>query len=318
MPITLRVAIEDDAPAVTAIINDGASEPTSEELVRLRLHAALTGGARASVTRMVATDAAGRVTGYGHAVREDWMEPGLFWVHIAVAPDARRLGAGSALFEALREWASARGALSFRGEAYDSQPASYAFARYCGFHIERHIFESTLDLTTFDETPFTPALNSVRASGIRFLTMAEAGDTGEARRAMWEVERAVAHDIPGGSEFEVMPFETFVTRIYDTPSYDPALLFIAADGVTWIGLARGQLPEVSDGLYNGVTGVLPAWRNRGIALALKLLLIRAAIQRGAPYMRTNNDSENAPMLAVNRKLGYQPEPGYARILLNLR
>jgi hypothetical protein len=34
-------------------------------------------------------------------------------------------------------------------------------------------------------------------------------------------------------------------------------------------------------------------------------------------MRTNNDSENAPMLAVNRKLGYRPEPGYARIWLDL-
>src|SRR5215475_279324 len=131
MPITLRVAAEDDAPAVTAIINDCASEPTSEELVRQRLHAALTGASAASVTRIVATDATGRVAGYGHALREDWMELGLFWIHIAVAPNARRQGIGRALFETLREWARSRGALSFRGEAYDSQPASYTFARRC-------------------------------------------------------------------------------------------------------------------------------------------------------------------------------------------
>jgi hypothetical protein len=29
---------------------------------------------------------------------------------------------------------------------------------------------------------------------------------------------------------------------------------------------------------------------------------------GARYPRTNNDSQNAPMLVVNRKLGYRPEP----------
>jgi hypothetical protein len=29
-------------------------------------------------------------------------------------------------------------------------------------------------------------------------------------------------------------------------------------------------------------------------------------------MRTNNDSKNEPMLAVNRKVGYKPEPGYLR------
>jgi GNAT superfamily N-acetyltransferase len=262
MPIALRVALEDDALAVTALVNDGASEPTSEELVRQRLHAALIGGADVSITRVVATDAAGRVTGYGHALREDWMETGLFWVHIAVAPDARRLGIGSALFETLREWAMARGALSFRGEAYDDRPASYAFARRYGFQIERHIFESTLDLRAFDETTFSPALDSARVAGIRFLTMAEAGDTEEARRAIWELQRTIAQDIPGGFEVEDMPFETFVRRIRDVPGYDPALLFIAADGATWVGLARGQLPDVSDSLYNGITGVLPAWRNR--------------------------------------------------------
>ena len=60
-----------------------------------------------------------------------------------------------------------------------------------------------------------------------------------------------------------------------------------------------------------------AWRGRGIALALKLLAIRAARRYGARYLRTNNDSENAPMLAVNRKLGYQPAPGYYRMSARL-
>jgi len=27
-------------------------------------------------------------------------------------------------------------------------------------------------------------------------------------------------------------------------------------------------------------------------------------------MRTHNDSQNGPMLAVNRMLGYRPEPGF--------
>jgi hypothetical protein len=32
------------------------------------------------------------------------------------------------------------------------------------------------------------------------------------------------------------------------------------------------------------------------------------------FVRTDNDSKNAPMLAVNRKLGYKPEPGYYRLV----
>jgi hypothetical protein len=33
-------------------------------------------------------------------------------------------------------------------------------------------------------------------------------------------------------------------------------------------------------------------------------------------IHTNNDSENVPMLAVNRKLGYGPEPRYYWVARN--
>jgi hypothetical protein len=47
---------------------------------------------------------------------------------------------------------------------------------------------------------------------------------------------------------------------------------------------------------------------------LKLQTILLAKQKGIRYVRTDNDSKNAPMLAINRKLGYKPEPGYYRLL----
>jgi hypothetical protein len=55
--------------------------------------------------------------------------------------------------------------------------------------------------------------------------------------------------------------------------------------------------------------------------ALKLLAIRCARRcarrYGAVYIRTHNDSENAPILAINRKLGYQPRPGLYQYALTL-
>ncbi len=109
------------------------------------------------------------------------------------------------------------------------------------------------------------------------------------------------------------PFEAFTQRIFGAAGYRPELQYIAADGDTWVGLALTQPTPETNSLYNNITGVLPAWRGRGIAQTLKLLVIRAAIGRGVAYLRTNNDSENAPMLAINRKLGYRPEPGYYRM-----
>ncbi len=62
-----------------------------------------------------------------------------------------------------------------------------------------------------------------------------------------------------------------------------------------------------------MTGVVASYRGRKIALALKLLAIRYAWSHGAKTIRTHNDSLNAPMLAINRKLGYQPQSGKYRL-----
>ncbi len=70
-------------------------------------------------------------------------------------------------------------------------------------------------------------------------------------------------------------------------------------------------------MYNMMTGVLTAYRGQEIAQALKRLAIDYAHRAGAVTIRTNNDFRNAPMLAINRKLGYQPEPGWIRLRGNL-
>jgi GNAT superfamily N-acetyltransferase len=127
------------------------------------------------------------------------------------------------------------------------------------------------------------------------------------------VESSTARDVPGYAEAAVRPFTSFNEQVCEAPGYRPDCQIIALDCEVWVGLARLDPTEATEAMYNAITGVLPGYRGRGIALALKLLAIRAARQSGVRYLRTNNDAENAPMLAVNRKLGYRPEPGYYRM-----
>jgi RimJ/RimL family protein N-acetyltransferase len=54
------------------------------------------------------------------------------------------------------------------------------------------------------------------------------------------------------------------------------------------------------------TGTMPGYRGRGLALAVKLGSIHWAAERGVTSMVTRNDDVNAPMLAINRRLGYRP------------
>ena len=54
------------------------------------------------------------------------------------------------------------------------------------------------------------------------------------------------------------------------------------------------------------TGARAAYRGRGHALAAKLASIEWAASNGVTKMVTYNDATNAPMLAINRRLGYRP------------
>lgn len=312
--VRLRDSIPADAEVVTEIINRDQPEPLGVEQVRERLREPATSP---NVWRLVAETDAGQIVGYGHALRDAWMEPGLFWTNVAVAHAERRQGIGSMIHTALLDWVRQRDATTLLTSAYDHLPQSVQFAEHHGYYIERHIYESILDLSAFDERPLRGALDTAQQAGIHFTTMADFDDALEARRKLWEVESIIVRDIPGFNASSMRPFEAFNEQVCEAPGYRADWQIIALDGETWVGLARLDPTEATEAMYNAITGVLPAYRGHGIALALKVLSIRAARQHGARYLRTNNDSQNAPMRAVNRKLGYQPEPGYYRMRAHL-
>ena len=195
-------------------------------------------------------------------------------------------------------------------------PASLAFAEKRGYTVERHIFESRLNLADFDEAPFVGALERAQADGVRFFSMADLGDTEAAQCRLHEVNRRATLDTPGQNH-TFAPFEEWRRFVCQAYWYRLEGQIVAAVGdaddlmaLDWIGMgAVGYFPDTNS-MYHMITGVDRPYRGRGLATALKLLAIRCAKRYNAVYLRTNNDSENAPMLAINRKLGFQPLPGY--------
>jgi GNAT superfamily N-acetyltransferase len=315
MPFSLRPLVAADAPRIAELINRDSPEPASVDEVRERIVGQAQPGR--VILRLGAEDATGALAGYGHAIRDAYMAPGLFWAHVVVDPTARRQGAGSQIHAAVRSFAREHGATRLRGEIRDHLPEGMAFAQAMGYAVERHIFESTLRVAAFDERPFLAALEAASAQGISFFSLAEVGDTRAARERLWELERTVTLDIPGGSEASIRPFVVWERQVIESGHYLAEGQLVAAHEDDWVGLAALLDYPESGTMYHGVTGVLPAYRGKGLATALKLLAIRLARARGVRILRTNNDAENAQMLAVNRKLGYQPEPGYYRLVAYL-
>ena len=141
-------------------------------------------------------------------------------------------------------------------------------------------------------------------SGIVLTTLAEE-DNEANRRKLWELSNLTRHDVPH-DVIEDQPFEIF-TDLLDRPEALPGCLLIARQGDRYVGfsLLVHQTPERA---LTGMTGVHRDFRNRGIALAMKVRSARLARNRGYKAMRTFNHVNNPAMLAVNTRLGYAPLP----------
>jgi GNAT superfamily N-acetyltransferase len=299
-----------DFPGIAAVISDSEPEPFSPEQVQDWFERMPPG----RVTyRSVAVDERGEVIGYGAAVHESYHPAGHFYTWVVVHHKHRGQGIGAALFADAQRFLLTQGAASLQSEVRENCPAGLQFASQRGFRIDRHLFESTLDLEAFDETPFHTVTLVLETAGIRFRSYADFPDTTENRLRLHHLNAVTTVDVPGLNE-PFMAFEDFCQAVFGGSWYRPEGVRIAVAGEEWVGVCTLELLPKSRGAYNLFTGVLPAYRERKIALALKLDAIRYARAHGAAYIRTNNDSMNAPMLAVNRKLGYQRQPGKYKLV----
>jgi RimJ/RimL family protein N-acetyltransferase len=253
------------------------------------------------------------VAGFAFVQHGSWLPEGRYWLWQTTDGAWRRQGIGAALYRKALATALEQGATTLASRVRDDDPASLAFAERRGFSIDRHLFESVIDLLAFDDTPFGGVIDAVEASGIRFRTLADLGNTREALYRLWELNYRVVLDDPA-STGTFTSFDDFSAMVAQASWFDPAGQILAVDGDAFVGLgAIGYFPQ-SQSASNMITGVDSAYRGRHIAQALKLLGIRYAKARGALTIRTDNDSQNAPMLAINRKLGYRPEPGIYRLI----
>ena len=245
------------------------------------------------------------------------MRPGHFWIQVIVDPEWRSRGIGSMLFDSALRFAQSRNASALESVVRDDDSQSLHFAEGRGYQIERHSFDSALDLIAFDEAKFSDELERVKSAGFCFFSLAEAGSLSEElKRKLYELNRITALDNPGNHR--TFPgYESFSKNVFDASWFRADTQLLAAHGDHWVGMSAIAFYPEDNHAFNAFTGVLPEYRGRGLATVLKLHAIRLAQQLGVRYIRTNNDSQNAPMLAVNHKLGYKPEPGSYQLICKL-
>ena len=83
---------------------------------------------------------------------------------------------------------------------------------------------------------------------------------------------------------------------------------------TWAAMSAITVMKGCDYAYNLHTGVDRRYRGRKLGQAVKsLALCYARDQLGVDKVRTNHNADNAPMIAIDRKLGYVQIPGTCRM-----
>ena len=305
LALHLRFPEKQDLPAIAALLSEFNQEATTVTDVQAGW---ANRAPESRVWRRVAVTAAGEVRGYASGLNQPWHPAGQYALTLVVDPAQRRQGVGRQLAGELLAWTAAEAATRLNVHARDDDPAALAFARLCGFRVAFHSFTSALTVSDFDEALHLPVLKRVEGAGIRFSTLAAEGQTEENKHALYELNRVAGLDVPD-SDGTFPPYEFFETQVYSASWFDPAGQVLALDGEQYVGLGALGVNAESGVGSNAFTGVHPDYRGRGLATALKLLVVQEARRRGVRVIETGNNSLNAPILAINRKFGYRPRPG---------
>jgi GNAT superfamily N-acetyltransferase len=241
----------------------------------------------------------------GYAGRNVFTSSGRFRINLRVRHEFRRKGIATALYERLVPYALAHGAQSLTAMVHEHNLLLVErwLEREDYREVER-MRPSELRLEGFEFARFTGAEGRLAQDGIVLTTLAEE-DGAANRRKLWELSNLTRHDIPHDA-IEDQPFEIF-TDLLDRPDALRDCLVIARQGDRYIGFSL-LVHQTPDRALTGMTGVHRDFRNRGIALAMKVRSIRLARERGYTAMRTFNHVNNPAMLAVNTRLGYMPLP----------
>ncbi|MFT2721462.1 GNAT family N-acetyltransferase [Deinococcus sp. A31D244] len=250
--------------------------------------------------------------------------PGAFHPHrygldLAVAPHAQGRGVGGALWQALHADLRGRGAESARLLAREDHPVAPGFLTRRGFVGDRRYFMSTLSVPDFDAAPYAALEDRVQSRGVRIRTLADlrAADTPDLVGRLHALMSDVRQDVPRAEPATPLSRQVFEDGVLGDPGLLPDTYLIAEVGGDWIGQTVCFRSGASPDLLTGLTGVTRSWRGQGVATALKLAAIRAARTLGAPTIRTDNASDNAPMLAINDRLGFVRDPASVSYMIRL-
>jgi GNAT superfamily N-acetyltransferase len=288
-----------DAPRAAALLRELLPMSTTAERLVHRMHSR---PERAQHRAWVAEEE-GEIVGWGQGRLEwaaDVTDVGAVWV--CVRPDRRRRGLGTALWERAESHLRSHGARELFTYVGDD-PAGEHFVVGRGFEQAREDSLSALDPRTADTSSLAGLESALGARGLRAVPLSHVLDR---PRELHELFVRVLADVPADHAATNMTYEAFVHRTLEDPELDREASYVVLDHDRPVAFAWLIVDREGRRAQSEMTGTLPDYRRRGLARLAKLATIRWCAEHGIERLLTGNDTTNAPMLALNRELGYRP------------
>ncbi|MEU6668935.1 GNAT family N-acetyltransferase [Streptomyces sp. NPDC046727] len=225
----------------------------------------------------------------------DSRDPGQGALNIYVRPDRTHRGAGRLLAEAAEEYLTGLGATKLFAWALD-EPANRAFAERRGYRLGRSAHFLRLDLAHGTLPPLLEV-----PPGVELRTAADFADD---PRPLFELDAETTLDEPSDVDFAFTDYDVWLAENWNHPLLDRELTVAAC--VDGRPVAFTVAYTDGDGRYStAMTGTARAHRGRGLAKLAKIHSLHRARAAGITEAFTGNDTGNAPMIAVNKWLGYE-------------
>ena len=242
------------------------------------------------------------VAGCASAVRSDL--PGRTYMGNVVLPEYRRRGLGRALLERVVVAARAHGSDALAVGVEEGDEAGERFAARFGLCEVLRELEISRPVGPGEPDPTPP-------EGIVLVQLANQPDL---CLGAYSVACEALRQMPLHAPLELPSYERWMDEDVAGPDVLEGGTLVALDGERVVGfvslLRRAADPHLAE---HGLTSVAASHRNRGIATALKQAQIAWASRNGFRELMTSTQDANAPMRAVNDKLGYEPRPAWIRL-----
>ena len=217
----------------------------------------------------------------------------------------------SAMWTWIGEDAIAQGTRLLLAYCAEDEPETLGTLAALGYHRERVEKVWELDLTKHGARVTADAAEARRvaeSAGMVITTLGRWQATDKLQK-LHELDSRTRQDIPMSVPLVPETYEDFVRRA-KSPDRSPDRMWVALDGDQPVAYTYLRFPPVRGTVWTGYTCTHADHRGRGIARAVKLQSLAQAVKLGVPFVCTDNDAENAPMLHINEALGYVRRPGF--------